>query len=224
MPWHPNDPISHAISAAELARTLGSATPPPGGRCPARCRFCGIAAFDLRELLPTARNSGGMAAQNCRPESRSSSPACTATKSAKRPRRSCARPASMRAISATASRAGSKPGYPHLRKTATYDGTRSTLLDHPGAAEDRPYRLPVADPPLHRSAARPFTMCLRIRSSPKQARATPFRSTFPASTFSHRGETCTFRFHDRGFRTCTMTALRIARAHHPRRGYVASRY
>ena len=43
-------------------------------------------------------------------------------------------------------------GYPHLRKTATYDGTRTTSWITASAAEDRPHRLPLADPALHRSA------------------------------------------------------------------------
>ena len=56
-------------------------------------------------------------------------------------------------------------------------------VGHPAAAEDRPRRLSVADPPLHRRRRRAFSMSIRIRFSRPPRKTAPSRSTSRASKF-----------------------------------------
>jgi rhodanese-related sulfurtransferase len=82
-------------------------------------------------------------------------------------------------------------GYPHLRKTATYDGTRSTSW----ITRARPKIDRIACPWMIRRFIDPLATFHYVPSDQVLAEAStrnaiPF--DIPGVTFSHRGETCTF--------------------------------
>ncbi len=54
-------------------------------------------------------------------------------------------------------------------------------LGDAAAAEDRPHRLPLADPPLHRRRARKSCSSIRPMSKPRRPKSAAFRSTSPMS-------------------------------------------
>jgi rhodanese-related sulfurtransferase len=82
-------------------------------------------------------------------------------------------------------------GYPHLRKSATYDGTRATSW----ITRARPKIDRIACPWLIRRFIDPLAIFHYVPSDQVLAEAStrnaiPF--DIPGVTFSHRGETCTF--------------------------------
>ena len=64
-------------------------------------------------------------------------------------------------------------------------------MGYPRAAEDRPDRLPLADPPLHRPPSRDLLRPRRPSPGRSRDRNRPLLRR-PDAEFTHRGDQCTF--------------------------------
>ena len=121
-------------------------------RRPHRRGFCRRPAADSRrgQAQPSSKPPTG--ARNS-PAVRPSSSASAARSSPRAPRPGCGTPASRPRRSKAASRAGRRPSCRWCRASKLPAARRAGphRLGDAGAAEDRPHRLPLADPPLRRS-------------------------------------------------------------------------
>ena len=134
LPWHPKTQIS-TFSAAELARTLGSARHPLVVDVRRQAAFSASQHLICGSLLSTART--GATVRDCPPSGQSSSPACTA-RMWQTAARSCAPPGSSRISPAASNRRGIRICARPRPMTAP--------ARRPGAprGRDRPHRLPLA--------------------------------------------------------------------------------
>jgi rhodanese-related sulfurtransferase len=181
---------SHAISAAELARTLGSAAHP--------------LIVDVRRQAAFSASQHLICGSLYRP------PEQAATWSRELPAKrpivvACVHGHEVGQTAAAELRAASfdarylaggvegwiEAGYPNLRKTATYDGTRSTCW----VTRARPKIDRIACPWLIRRFIDPLASFHYVPADQVLAEAS-MRNAIPfdisSVTFSHRGETCTF--------------------------------
>ena len=83
-------------------------------------------------------------------------------------------------------------------------------LGHPRAAEDRPHRLPLADPALRRSGTRCSCSWRRPRWSAVGERFNAVPFDIENVFWSHRGELCTFDVMVEEFGLATPALLRLA--------------
>ena len=181
---------THAISAAELARTLGSARHP--------------VVVDVRRQAAFSASQHLICGSLYRP------PEEVATWSREMPSKrpivvTCVHGHEVGQTAAAELRAAGldarylaggvegwiEAGYPHLRKTAIYDGTRATSW----ITRARPKIDRIACPWLIRRFIDPlatfhYVPSDRVLAEDSARNAIPF--DIPRVTFSHRGETCTF--------------------------------
>ena len=186
----PDIQTSHAISAAELARTLGSAGHP--------------LIVDVRRQAAFSASQHLICGSMYRPPEQVA--AWSREMPSKRPIVvTCVHGHEVGQTAAKELRAAGfdarylaggvegwiEAGHPHLRKTATYDGTRATNW----ITRARPKIDRIACPWLIRRFIDPLASFHYVPSDQVLAEASmrnaiPF--DIPGVTFSHRGETCTF--------------------------------
>ena len=182
--------ISNPISAAELVRTLGSARHPLVIDVRREAAFAGSPHLVCGSIHRNPEKIANWSAEM--PPGKSIVVACVHGHEVSQNAAADLRAAGLDARPLSGGVEGwIEAGYPHLRKTPTYDGTCKTAW----ITRARPKIDRIACPWLIRRFIDPLAIFHYVPSDQVLAEAgarTALPFDIPGVTFSHRGETCTF--------------------------------